>query len=117
MTKTQLKSRIKREKKENIKPEEPWGRLDAAVARREQSAEAKQIATAEKQAAAVKKRVATIAKVAISEKIQSRSQSTVETKTANGKIWDGNGTARGRVAEEKAEGAGAQAASRRNEEN
>jgi len=69
VTKTQLKSRMKREKKEKIKPEEPWGRLDAAVARREQAAEAKQIATAEKQAAAVKKRVVTIAKkVAISGK-------------------------------------------------
>ena len=69
VTKTQFKSRMKREKKENIKPEEARGRLEAAVARREQSAEAKQIATTEKQAAAVKKRVATIpAKVSISEK-------------------------------------------------
>jgi len=68
VTKTQFKSGMKREK-ENIKPEEGRGRLEAAVARREQSAEAKQIATTEKQAAAVKKRVATIpAKVSISEK-------------------------------------------------
>ena len=68
VTKTQFNSRMKREK-ENIKPKEARGRLEATAARREQSAEAKQIATTEKQAAAVKKRVATIpAKVSISEK-------------------------------------------------
>jgi len=117
VTKTQLKSRMKREK-ENIKQEETRERLEAAAARREQSAEAKQIAAAEKQAAAAKKRAATIAakKVAISEKIQSRSQRTVETKTANANIRDGGGTARGRVAKVKVERAAAESASGRNEE-
>jgi len=96
VTKTEVKSRMKRDK-ENIKQEEPREGLEAAEARREQSAEAKQIAVAEKQAAAAKKRAATIAakKLAISERIQSRSQSTVETKTANANIRDRNETARG----------------------
>ena len=118
VTKTQVKSRMKREK-ENIKQEEARERLEAAAARREQSAEAKKIAAAEKQAAAAKKRAATIAakKLAIGERIPSRSQSTVETKTANANIRDRNGTARGRVAKVKFERAGAEAAPIGDEEN
>ena len=63
------------------------------MARREQPAEAKQIAAAENQAAAAKKRTATSCNE-VSEKTQSRSQSMVETKSANTKThkegkWDG----------------------------
>jgi len=54
---------------ENVKREEARERLEAAVARREQPAEAKQIAAAENQAVAAKKRAVTCG-IEVSEKTQ-----------------------------------------------
>ena len=106
VTKIQVKLRMKREK-EKMTRENTRERLEAAVAMRKHSAEAKKIAAAEKQAAAAKKRAATTAakRAAINVKTQARFQSTVETKTTNTstKIKKENKTAQERMVEVKAE--------------